>query len=484
MVINENSKLNTIKYKNVVRSRNARSYNFICLLLIAVSIIVCVVTMWDFKRPHYYDALCLLPLSFIVLLIININKFNDMFSNFGVMLIVVLEFVRLVITPLFLVWSGYFEMVKLNVETNTPKAIGLLVYEVIVISLAIRWPTVCKKTRALSKNEYKNGLSKLHILMALYTVVLITVCVIAPEILLAHRTIWGVFTDKAYTSMTLDMIISLTPSAIKRGFLIVSRFLLVPYRLLLPAYLIIVVRQYFHKCYRWLCWLLSFFPLLMVNDVIAQSLYFTMFLLLLNCFMSKVSYKTIAGIIIASAMTVVIYFCARYLLWKTDGSNIVDDFAKKLVTYFSGLNIVSGTYNQPDTVDKIQYMFYDFLKAIPFNKTLLGLDQSVSSAALFNNSNLCEFQIPSTIGMCCFYFGPIFAPLYSFFLTRFAKWNGQKLNNCEVPLLKLVYMFTAFILALGIVMYNIEIACTTLVQVVLPIYIIAKLAFGRNQIDT
>ncbi|MDE7087375.1 MAG: hypothetical protein K2O67_04200 [Clostridia bacterium] len=322
-------------------------------------------------------------------------------------------------------------------------------------------------------------------LMALYTTVLFLMCCSAPEILLAHRTFLGAFIDKTYTSMTLDSVIALYPSGLKHYLLILSRLLITPYRLLLPAYLIIVLNHYFKKRFKWLAWLLSFFPFLMVNDVIAQSVYFTLFLLLLNCYLNKVSHKTVIGIFIAAVIIVLIYFCGRYLLWRNEGDSIINDFSERFVTYFSGLNMVTGSFNQPSNLsNKFQYFLYDFLKAIPFNKTLFGLDPSISTAEFFHEVNSIEGEIPTTIGMCYYYFGFILAPLYSFVLVRLSKKSGKKLADCDVPLMRVVYMFAAFIFALGIVMYNIEIACNTLVQVVLPIYIIAKISFRRSKVDT
>lgn len=476
---------NVINYKRNGAMNRVNDYYIVYYLLVLFSLISCFVTLLSFDGPEYYDALFLLPLSFIILLLINTKNINEVFTNFGVILIIALEFIRLVVSPMFLVLSGYYEIIKFNVAANTPKAIGLLVYETIIIAIALRQPIKIRNKRPLSHGEFCCGISRLHKFMALYTSVLLVVCLMAPDILLAHRTIIGAFTDKSFTSMTLDTVIAANPTGLKHYMLMISRLLITPYRLLLPAYLIIVLRYYLKKRNKWLAWLISFFPFLMVNDVIAQSVYFTMFLLLMNCFMDKVSYKVIVLILVAAVSAVIIYFLGRFLVSKNDGDSLIMDFAERSVTYFSGLNLVSGSFNQPwDLGNKYQYFLYDFLKAIPFNKTLLGLDTSISSDRLFHSSNFINFEIPTTIGMCYYYFGALFAPLYSFVLARFAKRSSIKLQKENIPLLKVVYMFAAFIFSLGIVMYNVEIACTTLVQIVLPIYIIAKISFRRRKSDT
>lgn len=449
--------------------------------LFTVSFLVAIIILLDFDRPRYYDALFLLPLSFTLIILVNVSNLEKCLTQFGTLLIVVLEFIRLVIIPLFLTLSNYFELITLNVDKNTPQAIALLVYEALVIAIALKLPTRVKKPY---KTNYKLGIRRLNIFMAVYTITVIVTFAITPEILLAHRTILGVFTDSSYTSMTLDSVVALYPSGYKHYVIIISRFLFTPYRLLLPAYIIILIHHYKKRNLRVLSWIISLFPFVVVSDVIAQSIYFSLFLLLLNCYLYKVKLKTIVLVICLSGVAVLAYFIGREFANSDVGSdsNFIENFTRRLVSYFSGLNMVSGAFNQPaDLSNKYQYFLYDFLKAIPFNNTLLGLDQSISSMTLFNKSNMCDFQIPTTIGMCYYYFGFIFAPLYSFALARIAKRSSIKMAIAEIPLLKLVYTFCAFIFALGIVMYNIEIVCNMFVQVIFPIYIVARLSFRRSK---
>ena len=453
--------------------------------LIIISLLVSIVILLDTNIPANYSLLFLLPISYSLILLINVNNLKSILLNYGTIIILALEFIRLVVSPLLLTLSDYVEIITLNSVQNTPKAILLLCYEAVAIAIVFAFFGRRKKVSSISGKGYKIGINRLHTIMAIYSVMLAVMCIIAPDVLLSHRTFFGVFTDKNFTAMTLDSVIDkFTGTEFQRYVLMLSRFFLLPYRLLLPTYLIICFKYYKLRHGKLWSVLVSFSPFLVVSDVIAQSVYFTMFLLLLTIFIYRLSNKVTVLVFFAAILAVVIYFIGRIIVGaSSSGAHFTEDMSKKLIAYFSGLNIVSGTFNQPiDLANKFQYFAHDFLTAIPFNKTLLGLDQSISSAALFNSVNNVYGQIPTTIGLSYYYFGPFLSPLYSIVLAYAAKRFGDKLRYETIPLFYVVYLYMLFILSLGICMYNIEIAVNTIVQVILPLYIIAKVCFKRVRI--
>ncbi|MDE5562398.1 MAG: oligosaccharide repeat unit polymerase [Clostridiales bacterium] len=474
---------NKILIKGKNNSVSSRGVYCCFFSLFILSVIVMIVILLDFDKPNHYSLLFLLPLSYICLLIITAQRFKSLLINFGTILIILLEFIKLVLSPLFLTLSGYVEVIHLNVEQNTSAAILLLAYEAIAIAVAFIVPSKKRRISQTSSKSYRNGIKKLHVVMIMYTVMLAIMCLISPDILLSHRTFLGVFTDKTFTHMTLDSVVNnFAGSEFQRYVLMLSRFFLLPYRLLLPAYLIFCIKYYKFKHGKFWSFVVSFTPLLFVSDVIAQSIYFTLFLLFLTIYLYHISYKVTLFVFVTGVCMVGIYFVGRFFVTATDDSNFVSDMSRRLIAYFSGLNITSGVFNQPTNFDnKVQYFLYDFLTAIPFNKTLLGLDQSISTATLFNYANSVSGQIPTTIGMGFYYFGPVFSPIYSFVLAFVAKRFGEKLRAETIPLYYIIYLYMLFILALGICMYNIEIAFNTIVQAILPIFIIAKICFKRKK---
>lgn len=481
MVSSQALNLRYDKANRVVRKGSVGAYSVAYIILLFISLCAAITVLADTSKPEHYNTLWLLPIAYIIFLILIMPKIESIFTNFGTALLVVLEFVRLVLSPVFLVLANYNEVITLNVAVNTPQAILLMLYETVAIAAVLTLPVRVKRVHTCSGNRYSRGIRRLHTAMAIYTGLLIVFTAISPQVLMAHRTILGVFLDERYTAMQLDKLI-VGASDFKRYCLILSRLLLNPYRLLLPAYLIIVIRYKRIKHGKLLSFVLSFFPFLMVNDVIAQSIYFTLFLLLLTVYLYDMGYKKIVMIFSLAAAAVVIYFLSRFFIARMEGGDgFWENMSKKLFTYFSGVNIASGAFNYPTAwAEKGQYFVYEFLRAIPVHN-LLGIDESIVPATFFNLNNHVWGQIPTTIGMGYYYFGTALAPILSVITVYLAKLFGAKMKAETVPLYRLTYMFTAFLLALGIVMYNISIAFSTFVQVVLPIYIVAVIAFGHKR---
>ena len=264
----------------------------------------------------------------------------------------------------------------------------------------------------------------------------------------------------------------------KRYCLILSSLLLTPFRLLFPAYLIIVFRYKKLKHGKILSVIISFFPFLLVSDVIAQSIYFTFFLLLLTIYTYNTSRRRTVLLFFLVALSVLVYFVSRFIVSDgTTGESFIENMSRKLFTYFSGLNIVSGAFNYPSVwPDRFQYLLYEFLQAVPVHN-LIGIDETIVPSGFFNSVNQVSGQIYTTIGMGYNYLGPVFAPIFSALLAYSAKYYGEK-NRVEIlPIYKLIYIFISFISVLGIVMYNVNIFFNVVLQIILPIYIVVALSF-------
>lgn len=468
------NKANKVIHKNVIGV-----YSVIYFILLFISCCATLFILIDSNKPNHYEYLFILPLVFIGFLLLNINN-KKLFTNFGLSLLISLEFIRLVISPIFLALSGYVEMITVNVDVNTPKAILLMIYETVLLALVINLPVRIKKVHKCSNRQYSRGVKRLHVVMAVYTGILIVLCAITPQILLSHRTIIGVFVDKKYTAMQLDDVIAaFTGSTAKRYCLILSRLFLTPYRLLFPAYLIIVLRYKKIKFGKIMSVIISFFPFLLVSDVIAQSIYFSLFLLLLTMFIYNMGRRKTVLLFLLTALAVLVYFVSRFIVsGGTTGESFIENMSRKLFTYFSGLNIVSGAFNYPAVwADRFQYFTYEFLQAIPMHN-LIGIDNAIAPGAFFNILNNVNGQIPTTIGMGYYYLGAIFAPVFSIVIAYLAMKFGSKMREETIPIYKLIYMFMSFISVLGIVMYNMNIFFNAVVQIVLPIYIVAVIAFN------
>ena len=106
------------------------------LTFVVFSIISFFFIYLDSNVPYYYSYLCLLPLSFSLFCILFIRIFSISLSNIAVWFTLLLYFVRNCITP-FIMRLGNYAGLFLNVEININKSIALMIYETLVIFIAI-----------------------------------------------------------------------------------------------------------------------------------------------------------------------------------------------------------------------------------------------------------------------------------------------------------------------------------------------------------
>ena len=151
----------------------------------------------------------------------------------------------------------------------------------------------------------------------------------------------------------------------------------------------------------------------------------------------------------------------------------------RLSAYFSGVNIVSGVFNLPYELDyRIKYFLYDFMTTIPFGHTIFGISDPTIQE-FFNSYNYSQGQIPTTIGMGYYYFGNIFAPAYSMIFAYLAYRSFYLLEMGKVysPFQYIRLLYSIFVFSMGIVMYNIEITMILVFSVLIPMYILERLAY-------
>ncbi|MGG7190016.1 O-antigen polymerase [Clostridium paraputrificum] len=452
----------------------------IYLFMMFISVITLVATLLDFSKPYSYFWLFLLPLSFLFFMFICKSCWSEIPQNFGLTILIILEFIRLVITPIFLVLGDYHEIITLNIEDNTAMASLLMFYETMCIAFALRIkiPIKYESFKNIDNNKCNH---KMNILMG--TIILFTaiLCVFAPEILKNYRSIWGLFTDKYFTTVEQSFIVNQYSTSIaKKFFLVTVNYVLKVIRILLPLYLMIWSYLKFNNKAKMFCIFLVLSPLIFVDGAIARSIYFVLFLMLIYQYLYKIDVKKLYKPLTIGCICAIGFFSAR-LVFVSDSVGLLDYISDKLVDYFAGLNIVSGSFNLPTSISlRFHYFIGDLLRTIPFANTLFGLSSSDTIQIFFNTYNgTTGGQIPTTIGMGAYYFGFIFAPFYSVLFARLCKNYGRKYQVETNPYYKLIYLYISFISALGIGMYNMEIALGTLVQVIFPIYLVVRIAYPK-----
>lgn len=83
------------------------SSTLIWLTCIFFSLAAVILIVLDINKPAYYNLLYLLPLSFAVLSILFFGLYKHILNNISVAVILILFFVRMVISPLFMSLGNY-----------------------------------------------------------------------------------------------------------------------------------------------------------------------------------------------------------------------------------------------------------------------------------------------------------------------------------------------------------------------------------------
>lgn len=454
-------------------------------VLLITSIISSLIILFDISRAigTGYEILFLLPIGYIFFIVITKTCWNEIPGNIGLTVLFAIQFIRLVVAPLFVCLSNYHNIISLNASENNIYAIILMLYESLWISIFLNYN---QKKRYIKYKDIDDHASnkRMNLAMAIVIGLTIIICYFAPEILKYYRTIDGLWKDDQFTNVEQSYIINQYSSSIFKKFMLVTaNYILKVMRLLIPAYLMILLKKHETGFLRIISLLLVISPFLFVDGAIARSLYLTLFLLLLYNYLYKIDVKKMYFPIFLGGILVVIYFAIRYKYSNAD--SLTEYIADKTVDYFAGVNIVGGIFNLPlDIEARWHYFTLDIIRCIPFANTLFGLDSKDMVQPFFNQYNqLSGGQIPTTVGMGAYYFSVAFAPIYSAVFAVVCKSSGQKALQAQNPYYMLVYLYLSVICALGIGMYNIEITLGTIVQIILPIYIIARIAYPRIKGD-
>lgn len=428
-----------------------------------------------------YSLLFLLPLSYIAFLTITIKNQKEIPANIGLTILYIIEYIRLVISPFLVAASGYENIIVLNAEENNVLGIMLLVYETFAISIALLVRIKILRFSCKSIGERRSDI-KIRWFVIIFVLLCVIVCYYAPEVIQNYRVITGIFTDNEFSNIEQSYVVNkYATSFIKKLFLVLANYILKIARAFLPIYLIVLVSKKDTVLTRLFSLLLVFSPLLFVDGAIARSLYLTLLFLIVYNNVYRIDIKRMYAPIIISIIFVLIYWMARFKL--SGGQNVLAYFSNKSADYFAGVNIIGGSCNLPSDLDsRFHYFTLDLLRSVPFANSLFGLDSRDYVQIFFNNYNMTTGgQIPTTIGMGYYYFSIIFAPAYSVIFAILCKKFGNQAIYQKNHYYKFTYNYLSFLAALGIGMYNIEITLGNMVQVVLPIYLAIRCAYGKEK---
>lgn len=178
--------------------------------------------------------------------------------------------------------------------------------------------------------------------------------------------------------------------------------------------------------------------------------------------------------ILSSAVVIIVYFAIRFTIGSRYGNELSEYLSKIFGAYFGGLDNVAAGGNLPEGYEASTF-FASLYSAIPFNTTLFGLKVE-SLQSIFNTVNESYGQIPPMVVESSYYFGDILAPFISCICAFFAYHYGEKFSKTDSSWHLVSNLFLAIICAISIVMYNEEILLVWLLEWLVPMKILSRLA--------
>lgn len=475
---------NSSVYKEINKGIKLRLFPAISLLILIFISVISIVISFSAIGRQGYSLMFLLPIMFIFLLVAINGRFNEIPSNIGFTLVLGIEFIRLVLVPVLFVIGDYPETITYKAEANNLYGILLQVYEVLWIAYALQKKTSEKKLYQVTSFDDQRASKRITRIVLFAMIITAGICIVAPEILLNYRLI-TMATDKEFTNLEQSFVVNAyASSSIKKFFLVLANYILKPMRLIVPAFIMHVI----YKMNRRSSWtkpislFLALSPFIFVDGTVARSLYFSIVLLFFYNKLYGMNIKRLGIAIGAAVVFIFAYWIVRYNSTMTS-IPYTSYFGEKLNDYFCGFNIVGAVDSLPkDIAFRFKYFAHDYIRCIPFANTLFNLDGNDTVRVFFNTyTNAPNGQIPATLAMGCYYFTPLFAPIYSYVFTRLAINYGNKARIVNNPYYTMVWNLCALYFALGIGVNDVSVTLSNFVQVILPVMIMIRVSYPYDK---
>lgn len=449
------------------------------VLYVVLLDLIAVYTAWliytdSGKRP-YFALLPLMPLTYMAAATLCWFLFKSIPDNLGVTMMLAFEALKMVIIPLVIHLSGYYEYFGKKPAETIPKSILLMVYECAAVFAVM---ALCHFRNRRSKTQapaYTTNEKKYWIILLVLLVVTAILIAIAPQSLAGYRMIFGVG-DEEFTHLDVSELIStLSTGFVSRLAMVLVRNFAIVLRILLPGAVIIALSKI--RFGLPLSVIMAVTPFLIVDDAIGRSLYYTLILFYLIYYVYKPRY---AKELITAGGVLAIVFLAVY--WKARYSanestyGLYTYLSRVLNNYFGGLFMVTGTIEMDATArSKVLFFIADILKSVPFGNTIFRVGHIRYFQGFFNQINSAYGKIPPTIGIGRFYFGYALAPLYSCIFAAVSALEGEKAITDPNPYRKMTHLLAAVIFAFGFSMYTVQPTYSLFFYIVIPSMLITWL---------
>lgn len=461
---------------------NKRISHIILFLIIFASIIVSLILIFDSTGQEYYSVLFLLPLFFAITCIFFIKIFHTNLWGIGTWMIILLYFVRNVITPLFMKLGNYASVFPITSSENINKAIILMIYETFVVFLTLYlcmhyYDGVNISKRNLNIKRINISHSIIFLLVVFCVVSYITI----PEIRMTFNSIFNIkkVVGDNYTGASTNI----NYGGLKRIAFSLTIFIIPLLQKCLPIVFFIEIKKHYGEKRKAviLSILFIFLNFLMISDnnmdVFITAFILSMVLIRLYPVYEKLIIKIVGTVIIISIIAITSIKSDTSLLYD---ANHFATISKTFQAYFQGVNNVAGIFNIYNP-SKIATLFFDFFDMIPFRNTLFnGLGVKGDRLVIvYCRSNYVVSQLIPCIGQAYHYLGFVLAPIIPAMLSYWAV-RAQNRFRKEQNIFRYVYYLTLVIyLSFATAVNNFTIFGTNYLNLILPLYFISTLT-GEN----
>jgi hypothetical protein len=459
--------------------------NVSLMVVVMLSMISFILIALDFNRPSYYGWLPFLPLMFCLVNILFMRIYRAIPTNIGMSMIVMLYFFRLVFIPAFMSLGNYHSVLKLGIETNAPKAISLMIYELVVVYLIMYLSLLRYNSRVISKFEekkdYRGNTRVFIIVMSILCIFDLYVWLFISDSHAIYKSVFRMH-DTDFTTNTFNISTQFSSGSLKRAILTLFTMTVEFVRIFVSAYFIIAIKKRYHQSIKGILLSIPFavIQLLFVSATISQSVICAFLLLLFIAKLYPEKNKIIYTISLLSVVSfVAVYYAIRFnVSTNRYGNNPFEYMSGVFTAYFSSVDNVAAIFNISDT-GKWESLFFNLYYSIPFNGTLFGLKGN-NLANLYNSANFSYGQIPPSIGAGYYYFGPILSPIFVSIMATLSIHYGFKTIHQNDLWKYLTYTLLSIMMAIGLIMYNETIVLSWFTNLILPMLILSRLTKNTN----
>ena len=165
----------------------------ILLIFTVVSCITCILLLSDVEKPGYYSSIFLLPFVFSLLSLLFNKLYSLIPTNIGISLIIVLFFIRMVLSPLLLYFGGYPLIITNITATNMTDSVLLICYEALCVFFVLYIRVINRKNRLTNiEDNVKKINSKYTFFIVLILGLIVFMFSVTPEFFNSYRTIFEI----------------------------------------------------------------------------------------------------------------------------------------------------------------------------------------------------------------------------------------------------------------------------------------------------